>query len=373
MAVSFPEGTTDHPVNKKARNRILVSVWNFGAGSLQAERGYYTCNDHPAKMRPALAKAILQVYGESPILDPMAGIGTTLVEAMLIGMDSVGVEFEKKFVDQANRNIDHIRNVSSNRRVGEAVCMQGDARDLSCLNTDSINSVVFSPPYYDAIKPVSKNHQASEDGCLERQYVMAEQTEKMRKLFEEGKFKRGGSFLHVANPSSMANQLAGYGSDSNNIGNLKKYGRFNSIVFSPPYWNALHPSAKNPNCFSAQFCREKNLPTAYSDEQENIGNNQHYPTYLGEMSKVYSECFRVLNPGKHMVVVVKDIRRNWLTIPLGADTIKLCQMVGFKVFDVIINKMYFPSFWQLSRAKKDQEKGVNHPLRTHEYVLVFKK
>ena len=50
-------------------------------------------NDHPAKMRPSLARAILQIYGESPVLDPMAGIGTTLVEAMLLGMDAVGVEY----------------------------------------------------------------------------------------------------------------------------------------------------------------------------------------------------------------------------------------------------------------------------------------
>jgi len=58
--------------------------------------------------KPCLARAISQIYGESPLLDPMAGIGTTLVEAMLLGMDAVGVEYEKKFVDQANKNIEHI-------------------------------------------------------------------------------------------------------------------------------------------------------------------------------------------------------------------------------------------------------------------------
>jgi len=44
-----------------------------------------------------------------------------------------------------------------------------------------------------------------------------------------------------------------------------------------------------------------------------------------------------------MIVVVKDMQRNWKTIPLGADTIKLCQLAGFDVHDIIINKMYFPS------------------------------
>lgn len=96
------------------------------------------------------------------------------------------------------------------------------------------------------------------------------------------------------------------------------------------------------------------------------------------MFKVYSECHRVLKPGKFMVVVVKDIQRNWCTIPLGADTIKLCQSAGFKVHDIIINKTYFPSFWILNLAKKSQReenKGTKkfHALKSHEYVLVFRK
>jgi len=74
-----------------------------------------------------------------------------------------------------------------------------------------------------------------------------------------------------------------------------------------------------------------------------------------------------------MVVVVKDIKRNSLMIPLAADTIKLCQMAGFHLFEIMINKTYFPSFWSLNRAKKDQTKGIMHPLKNHEYVLVFRK
>ena len=101
-------------------------------------------------------------------------------------------------------------------------------------------------------------------------------------------------------------------------------------------------------------------------------------TYLGEMYKVYSECYRVLKPGKFMVVVVKDIQRDWSTIPLGADTIKLCQLAGFKVHDIIINKLYNPSFWMLNLAKKSRRKGNKgtkrfHALKNHEYVLVFRK
>lgn len=104
----FLNGTTDHPINKSGK-KIQVSVWDFGTVHPQSERCYYLCSDHPAKMRPYLARAILQIYGDSPVLDPMARIGTILVEAMLLGMDAVGVEYEKNFVDQANKNIEHVR------------------------------------------------------------------------------------------------------------------------------------------------------------------------------------------------------------------------------------------------------------------------
>ena len=79
-----------------------------------------------------------------------------------------------------------------------------------------------------------------------------------------------------------------------------------------------------------------------------------------------------------MVVVVKDIQRNWKTIPLGAETVKLCQLAGFDCHDIIINKMYFPSFWMLSLAKNsqgDSARGTEkfHALKSHEYVTVFRK
>ena len=74
-----------------------------------------------------------------------------------------------------------------------------------------------------------------------------------------------------------------------------------------------------------------------------------------------------------MVVVVRDVRRRGLTMPLGADTIRLCQLAGFEVFDIIVNKIYLPSFWQLTHARKAQAKKVPMTLRTHEYVLVFRK
>jgi tRNA G10 N-methylase Trm11 len=294
VSCEFPQGTIEHPINRKRQDKLLVSVWDFGPSLPKVERKHYLHNDHPAKMRPTLARAILQVFGKSPVLDPMAGIGTTLVEAMLLGMDAVGIEYEKQFVDQANKNIWHVRNGVRDRKLGDAVCVHGDARRLSNFSNGQFNSILLSPPYGE--QHGKGGSIFNEDGSV---------TEKFREKFRSSKVRRLG-FLDASSP-------------------------------------------------------------------DNIDNLRYGAAYLGEMFKVYSECYRVLTSGKFMVVVVKDTRRNSLTIPLVADTIKLCQSVGFKLFDVIINKTYFPSFWILNRAKKDQAKGIMHPIRNHEYVLVFRK
>lgn len=370
--MKYPKGTTEHPLNKGKKQEILVSVWDFGATHPQSERGYYVCNDHPAKMRPSLARAVLQVYGESPVLDPMAGIGTTLVEAMFLGMDAVGVEYEEKFVDQSNKNIEYVQSSYHDKKLGRAVCLKGDARDLSFLN-EKLGSVFFSPPYFDAL--------SLNKGGGSRNSILHEETTQALQM------KRSGPFAVKKNLPTP------YSSKEENIGNQKEYGIFGSVIFSPPYMNCMKGYNRKRGLERVQKFIQKNPEKARALKKTgtwyNINLIENYPspnnignldckTYLGEMLKVYRECYRVLKPGKFMVVVVKDIQRNWKTVPLGADTIKLCQLAGFDCHDVIINKMYFPSFWMLSLAKNSQREEVKrterfHALKSHEYILVLRK
>jgi DNA modification methylase len=329
----------------------MVSVWDFGAKPPWSERKHYVCNDHPAKMRPGLARAILQIYGEPPVLDPMCGIGTTCVEASLLGMESVGVEYERKFVDQALENIQHLRKLYPDKKLGRAAVIEGDARFLSKIFRKGAGSIVFSPPYAGSLS-AKKNTKSF--------------------MSREGRLK-------WASGEPLEKRGMNYGPDPENIGNVSNYGGdlFGSVVFSPPYGEANRGGGIAKKGYEGKHGRDEGLKDRcdrpLSEDKNNIGNIAYGSTYLGEMFKIYSECYKVLKPGKFMVVVAKDIRRNWLTIPVCADTIKLCQLAGFDLFDVIINKLYFPSFWQLHRAIKDQEQGIPHPLKTHEYVLVFKR
>jgi modification methylase len=54
---------------------------------------------HPGKMLPAIAATAI-TRNTTPgdlVADPMCGIGTTLVEAVYLGRDGLGVEFEERW------------------------------------------------------------------------------------------------------------------------------------------------------------------------------------------------------------------------------------------------------------------------------------
>jgi len=132
---------------------LPLSVWATAQQSPRAQRhGRYLAvsSAHPAKMLPAIARAAICDY-TSPgdyVLDPMCGIGTTLVEAIHLGREAVGVEYEPPWAELARANLDHARTQGATGH-GEVVC--GDARHLGAHLDPALRGLVAlvltSPPY----------------------------------------------------------------------------------------------------------------------------------------------------------------------------------------------------------------------------------
>ena len=61
-------------------------------------------------MLPELARRIVVEYSVpgALVVDPFAGIGTTIAEAALLDRRAVGVELEDRWVALAEENLDHI-------------------------------------------------------------------------------------------------------------------------------------------------------------------------------------------------------------------------------------------------------------------------
>jgi tRNA G10 N-methylase Trm11 len=101
-------------------------------------------------MLPAIARQAITAYTQPGdlVLDPMCGIGTTLVEAIHLGRAGIGMELEARWAALASANVAHARHHGA---PGTATVITGDARQLLRLADPSLVGrvalVLTSPPY----------------------------------------------------------------------------------------------------------------------------------------------------------------------------------------------------------------------------------
>ena len=130
-----------------------LSVWPVAqqlAREQRRDRYLPESSAHPGKMLPALAREAISRFtrqGEL-VLDPMCGIGTTLVEAAHLGRQAIGVELEPRWAKLAAANVRHAEDQGA---AGSAIALQGDARrigrDLLNQYRDRCTLILTSPPY----------------------------------------------------------------------------------------------------------------------------------------------------------------------------------------------------------------------------------
>jgi DNA modification methylase len=125
-------------------------------------------------MIPELARRAIEHYSEPGdlVVDPMCGVGTTLVEAIHIGRRALGVELEPRWAALAVANLALAREQGA---TGIAGVIEGDARELPRLlarkggrvltgggngprrlPSGSVDLIVTSPPYACEVGEISK-------------------------------------------------------------------------------------------------------------------------------------------------------------------------------------------------------------------------
>lgn len=350
-------------------------VWNLPkVAPKKQRRGKYIPESfvHPAKMNVGLCRKIIETYtklGEI-VLDPMSGIGTTLVEASLMGRNAIGVELEDKFVNTIQKNIELIERMRTMTPKGKAVIIQGDSKELSKILGEKADVAVFSPPYAD--KTIAKKFKSEED--LERF------------AREQWVYKHGRSL--EATKRFIKKSWQGYPESRENIGNLK-YGKpVDAIVTSPPFAQALRGGGIAQKGYDGPKHGPTDLVGKRSYMPENVGSNEgnisnmpygevdaisikKVETYLSAMLKVYRECLEVLKPSGKMVLVIKNFIRNKKVVRLDLDTKRLCEAAGFRWVETKLFKLLSKSFWRIIYEQKYPE--VDTSLLQYEFIEVFEK
>jgi SAM-dependent methyltransferase len=139
-----------HPI---AADRLGASVWLTAQQNSRTQRtGRYLPESvaHPAKMLPEIARQAIARFTEPGdlVIDPMCGIGTTLVEAAHAGRRAIGVEYEPRWARIADMNLHHAYDQGA---TGAAHITHGDARNLLNLTPHHAHGtaalIITSPPY----------------------------------------------------------------------------------------------------------------------------------------------------------------------------------------------------------------------------------
>ncbi|WP_067460730.1 TRM11 family SAM-dependent methyltransferase [Actinomadura macra] len=138
--------------HRAAASSRLTSVLATGQRPSRLQRqGRYTPESmrHPGKMLPAIAATVINAFTQPGdlVIDPMCGIGTTLVEAIHLDRDAAGMEYEPHFV---HLTLDNVRYAHRQGATGRAQLVCGDARNIAALYRllrGRAALVLTSPPY----------------------------------------------------------------------------------------------------------------------------------------------------------------------------------------------------------------------------------
>lgn len=108
------------------------------------------------------------------------------------------------------------------------------------------------------------------------------------------------------------------------------------IVTSPPYWNLKK----------------------YRENPRQLGHVDDYEQFIGELSRVWKECYRILVPGGRLVCIVGDVclsRRQHgrhVVVPLHADIAVTCRRIGLDNLNPIIWHKISNANYEVSNGTK---------------------
>jgi len=108
----------------------------------------------------------------------------------------------------------------------------------------------------------------------------------------------------------------------------------------------------------------------YSDDIEGDLSHLSIKDFLTEMDKVAQESYRVLKKDKYCAILMGDTRKNGMVQPLAFETMRIFELAGFKIKEIIIKEQHnckATGFWKTNSIKH------NFLLLAHEYLFVFKK
>jgi len=155
--VTPPRGIGKRDAHKRANNldgatwtRYSISIWS----DIKKTKEEIELR-HPAIFPSVLVKRLIQCFSteeDKVVLDPFAGIGSTLIAAQALGKTGIGIEISPEFAEKAKNRPVSRDLIGAAMTLGQRIIHVGDARKLlQFVQPNSIDLVITSPPYWDIL------------------------------------------------------------------------------------------------------------------------------------------------------------------------------------------------------------------------------
>ena len=335
--------------------------------------GYATHGLFPyrGKFHPQMIKGIMNIIGLKPgatVLDPMSGCGTTLIEASIIGVNSIGVELSPfaclmaraklaglemdcssfvrlmemsdKVFDYFDRNAETQQSLFHDRG-------NGTARILKVLEGSDARRELVLLAFLDAMgyatRRKSKNAQQLFPTVLARYLAAVQQFNLAR---EELGLRLGSSEIRCGDARALD-----VATDS-----------IDGVIFSPPYSFAIDYVANDdlqlrylgidPPSLSAKMVGL--IGGNGKSKEERIANRVTH--YFEDMERIIGECARVMRRGACCVIVIGSNTNQTGGIRLEQKMIEFAELKGMPLHKVITREI----------------EGIRNTMR-EEYILIFRK
>jgi len=148
-----------------------VAIWEF----FYEKRDIRDKDIHPAVFPIALPKKCIELFTHNGelVLDPFAGIGTTLVAAKDLGRNAVGFDLNEKYVEFANKRIaELLQTIDGTKQI--EIC--DDAINIpKYLEEETVSLCITSPPYANMLNHERLNKSFRSDLRLNKHYKKVQQ------------------------------------------------------------------------------------------------------------------------------------------------------------------------------------------------------
>jgi DNA modification methylase len=365
----------------------LGAEWAFT--DEQTKENLHSIHPYPAKFIPQIPRKALGLWAPKNglILDPFAGVGTTLLESQLSGRKSIGIDSnpvaalvaQTKTYPYSADDLEYLQNLVSKLEIGlpkakiRPDLVPDDVRFLSWFDSQVIDAIykikglalIESDPYKSfmltalsaIIVRVSKQDSDTRYSRVEKNQLTSSEVEKIYLR----RFRQSVEALAAIHPKPKAESIFIHG-DARLKSSIKK-NSVDLIITSPPYLNAY-----DYHKYHRQRIHVIDGDPVYARTTE-IGGHDRFTRpkadpeiFFSDLEACLVEWERVLKPDGKAFILIGDAIVHGKSVMVADEMIRIAESVGFELN------------WRAIRPVATSRKSFNSGARMdQEHMLLIQK